>query len=74
MVGLMKKDNLFSRNLAAEWEEWRAKEAEISSGKIKRKTKIEYVTCPMTGTVEEMEVEDEDLICPVVREYEKYKT
>jgi hypothetical protein len=69
MVGLMKKDNLFSRNLAAEWKEWSAKEAQI-----KRRTKIEYVTCPMTGTVEEMEVEDEDLICPVIREYEKYKT
>jgi hypothetical protein len=31
------------------------------------------VECPLTGTLEEMEVVDED-VCPVIREYEKYKT
>ena len=38
-----------------------------------KKIKIEYVECPLTGTLEEMEVVDED-VCPVIREYEKYKT
>jgi len=39
-----------------------------------KKIRIEYVECPLTGTLEEMEVEDEDNVCPVIREYEKYKT
>jgi hypothetical protein len=62
MVGLMKKEDNKKPSLDG------------SERKTNYRTKIEYVTCPMTGTVEEMEVEDEDLICPVIREYEKYKT
>ena len=69
MVGLMKKED--NRKPSLEGSERKTNYRTMSQPK---RTKIEYVTCPMTGTVEEMEVEDEDLICPVIREYEKYKT
>jgi hypothetical protein len=39
-----------------------------------KKTKIELVEDRYTGTLYEMEVEDEESICPVVKEYEKHKT
>jgi hypothetical protein len=70
----MKKSNL----LAEKWAERGVMEAP-SGAFIKaidrtKKIKIEYVECPLTGTLEEMEVEDEDNVCPVIREYEKYKT
>lgn len=80
MVGLMKKENITRPSLEG-LERARKKlkelyEREPSEEFIKaidrtKRTKIEYVTCPMTGTVEEMEVQDEDYVCPVVREYEK---
>jgi hypothetical protein len=66
----MKKSNL----LAEKWAERGVMEAPSDSF-IKaidrtKKIKIEYVECPLTGTLEEMEVVDED-VCPVIREYEK---